>query len=146
MKNSLDKIFKDIKKVEKNKKLGLYLNTNHIFSYNNKGIKDLNNYINSRYFFNTCRIIRSKYSKDHIFLIAGACQSNFEAMIASGCNFAMSKKRVNIHALDPAIVAIKAATTPFDKILYPKEIFDYTVSKNNGIGGIESYGKMRLLF
>ena len=32
MKNSLDKIFKDIKKVEKNKKLGLYLNTNHIFS------------------------------------------------------------------------------------------------------------------
>ena len=40
MGNKLDKIFKDIKKVEKNKKLGLYLNTNHIFSYNNKGITD----------------------------------------------------------------------------------------------------------
>jgi spore coat assembly protein len=67
-------------------------------------------------------------------------------MIASGCNYAMSKLRVNIHALDPAVVAIKAATTPFDKIVYPKDIFDYTVSKERGIGGIESYGKMRLLF
>lgn len=115
-------------------------------SYNNLGIKDLNNYTNSRYFFNACKKIRTRYSKDHIFLIAGACQSNFEAMIASGCNYAMSKLRVNIHALDPAVVAIKAATTPFDKIVYPKDIFDYTVSKERGIGGIESYGKMRLLF
>ena len=115
-------------------------------SYNNLGIRDLNNYMNSRYFFNACKKIRSKYGKDHIFLIAGACQSNFEAMIASGCNYAMSKQRVNIHALDPAIVAIKAATTPFDKILYPKDILDYTISKNKGIGGIESYGKMRLIF
>lgn len=115
-------------------------------SYNNRGVKDLNNYVNSKYFFNACRKIRSKYGKDHIFLIAGACQSNFEAMIASGCNYAMSKKRVNIHALDPAIVAIKAATTPFDKIVYPKDIFNYTVSKDKGIGGVESYGKMRLLF
>lgn len=40
MSNKTDKIFSTIKKVEKNKKLGLYLNTNHIFSYNNKGITD----------------------------------------------------------------------------------------------------------
>ena len=39
-KSKLKEIFKTIKKVEKNKKLGLYLNTNHIFSYNNKGITD----------------------------------------------------------------------------------------------------------
>ena len=39
-KSKIDEIFTNIKKVEKNKKLGLYLNTNHIFSYNNKGITD----------------------------------------------------------------------------------------------------------
>ena len=39
-KSKVDELFSTIKKVEKNKKLGLYLNTNHIFSYNNKGITD----------------------------------------------------------------------------------------------------------
>ena len=48
-----------------------------------------------------------KYEKSHdkLFIIAGACQSNYEDLIKAGANFASSPKRINIHALDPAIVA-----------------------------------------
>ena len=47
------------------------------------------------------------YEKSHekLFIIAGACQSNYEDLIKAGANFASSPKRINIHALDPAIVA-----------------------------------------
>jgi len=114
-------------------------------SYNNNGLKNIHNYTNSLNFYNAVKTIRRRYNKDELFVIAGACQSNFEALIASGCNFAMSKERVNIHALDPSIIAIKAATTPFNKIVYPRDIFNFTVIKKEGIGGIESYGKMRLI-
>ena len=58
--------------------------------------------------------------------------------------FASSPKRVNIDAYDPAIVAIKAAITPFNEIINLEEIKDLLESKKNGISGVESYGKMRL--
>ena len=64
--------------------------------------------------------------------------------MASGANFASSPKRVNIDAYDPAIVAIKAATTPFNQIIDIEEIKDVLDSKKNGISVVESYGKMRL--
>ncbi|MBP0977186.1 MAG: sporulation peptidase YabG, partial [Oscillospiraceae bacterium] len=38
-------------------------------------------------------------------MIAGACQSNYEELIKAGATFASSPKRINIHALDPAILA-----------------------------------------
>lgn len=113
-------------------------------SYNKKGIKDLKNYRNTLDYIDAVKQIRKHYSKDHIFVFAGACQSNFEALIASGANFASSPKRVNIDAYDPAIIAIKAATTPFNEIISIEEIKEILDSKKNGINGIESYGKMRL--
>ena len=113
-------------------------------SYNKKGVKDLNNYRNTMEFVSAVKEIRKHYSKDHIFVFAGACQSNFEALIASGANFASSPKRVNIDAFDPAIVAIKAASTPFNEIIDLESIKDLLDCKKNGISGIESYGKMRL--
>ena len=113
-------------------------------SYNKKGLKELKNYRNTSEFVEAVRKIRKHYSKDHIFVFAGACQSNFEAIIASGANFASSPKRVNIDAYDPAIIAIKAATTPFNQIIYIEDIKEVLDSKKNGISGIESYGKMRL--
>lgn len=113
-------------------------------SYNKKGIKELKNYRNTIEFVDSVRLIRKHYSKDHIFVFAGACQSNFEALIASGANFASSPKRVNIDAFDPAIIAIKAATTPFNEIINLDEIKDFLDSKKQGISGVESYGKMRL--
>ena len=113
-------------------------------AYNQKGIKDLNNYRNTTDYIEAVKLIRKHYSKDHIFIFAGACQSNFEAIMASGANFASSPKRVNIDAYDPAIIAIKAATTPFNEIINLEEIVDLLESKKNGISGVESYGKMRL--
>lgn len=114
-------------------------------SYNNLGLRELDNYANSINFFNTVRKIRNRFGKDDVLIIAGACQSNFEALIAAGANFATSKKRVNIHAYDPSIIAIKASVTPFNKIINIKEIFNFSLIKSEGIGGIESFGKMRLI-
>ena len=113
-------------------------------SYNKKGIKALQNYRNTTDYVEAVKQIRKYYSKDHIFVFAGACQSNFEAIMASGANFASSPKRVNIDAYDPAIIAIKAATTPFNEIINLEEFVDLLESKKSGISGVESYGKMRL--
>lgn len=114
-------------------------------SYNKRGLRELNNYVNSINFFKAVKKIRNKFSKDDVLIIAGACQSNFEALIAAGANFATSKERVNIHAFDPSIIAIKASVTPFNRIINIKDIFNFSLIKGEGIGGIESYGKMRLL-
>ena len=114
-------------------------------SYNKLDIKDLKNYRNTKNFMDTIYEIRKRYSKDEILIMAGACQSNFEALIAAGANFATSPKRVNVHAFDPAIVAIIASYTPFNRIINMDEIVFHSVSEKEGLGGIESYGKMRLL-
>ena len=114
-------------------------------SYNQKNLLDLNNYRNSKAFYRIISLLRKHYSLSDLFIIAGACQSNFEALIASGANMASSPKRINIDALDPLICAVIVATTPFDKLISYEKIWDYSVSKSAGIGGIDSYGKMRLL-
>ncbi|MDE7100769.1 MAG: hypothetical protein K2O05_02840, partial [Anaeroplasmataceae bacterium] len=51
----------------------------------------------------------------------------------------------NIEAFDPAIVAIMIAITPFDQIVDIENIYNFSKLKRGSIGGIESYGKMRLL-
>ena len=63
-------------------------------------------YKNTSSFVNAVNEAR-EYEKSHekLFIIAGACQSNYENLIKAGANFASSPKRINIHALDPAIVA-----------------------------------------
>ena len=50
-----------------------------------------------------------------MFIIAGACQSNYEDLIKAGANFASSPKRINIHALDPAIIAVSISKTENNK-------------------------------
>lgn len=111
--------------------------------YNKSGIKNLDNYINSKHFIKAIKEIR-KIDRN-VVIISGACQSNFEAMIASGANFASSPKRINIHTFDPAIVAIKSATTSFTKIININETYKYIENGKDAFGGIETFGKMRLL-
>jgi spore coat assembly protein len=111
-------------------------------SYNSR--KD-NNYQNTDNFINAVISARRyEKSQDKLLIVAGACQSNYEELIRAGANFASSPKRVNIDAYDPAIVAVKAAITPFNEIINLDEIKDLLESKKNGISGVESYGKMRL--
>lgn len=111
--------------------------------YNGNGISDLNNYENTPYFMKAVREIRKLNT--NVIVIAGACASNFEALIASGANFASSPKRVNTHTYDPAIAAIKASTTPFDRKIDYNSIIKYIESGKDAIGGVETYGTMKLI-
>ncbi len=114
-------------------------------SYNNRGIDDLRNYKNTINFIKAITRIRSQYDLDDICIFAGACGSNAEGLIAAGANFASSFDRKNIEAFDPAIVAIMVAITPFNQIVDIESIYNFSKMQKGSIGGIESYGKMRLL-
>ena len=114
-------------------------------SYNQKDIKNLENYQNTKDYINATKLLRKYYSLNDLYIFAGACGSNFEALIASGANSASSPKRVNIDAYDPAICAVKAATTPFDQIISFKSIWEHSLTKEDGIGGVESFGYMRMI-
>ena len=135
-----DYVLEYIKKIKPN----IIVITGHD-SYNRKGLHDLNNYKNTINFINTVHKIRMYYSLDDIFIYAGACGSNAEALIAAGANFASSFDRKNIEAYDPAIVAVMASITPFNQIIDINDIYSFSKMEKGSIGGIESYGKMRLL-
>ena len=106
-------------------------------SKNNSFYKNSNNFIDA---VKVCR----KYEKnqDKLIIIAGACQSNYEELIKAGATFASSPKRINIHALDPAIVASCVSLTDRNKITNLIEILDKTKYGSDGIGGIETNGCM----
>ena len=72
-------------------------------------------------------------------IIAGACQSDYEDIIKSGANFASSPKRVNIHALDPAIIAVNIALTDKNKRLDIKELLNKTKYGKNGIQNFSGF-------
>lgn len=81
--------------------------------------------------------------KDSLVIIAGGCQSYFEALIDAGANFASSPRRVMIHCFDPVLVAERVAYTSFDSTINIKEVLTYTISGIDGIGGIQTKGKHR---
>ena len=102
-----------------------------------------NSYQNSENYIKSVKIARDyEKSSDKLKIIAGACQSNFEGLIKSGANFASSPKRINIHALDPAIIATKLALTESTKKIDLISILNDTKCGPKGIGGIECNGSM----
>ncbi len=105
--------------------------------------KDIRNYKNSLNFVNAV-IMARKYEKSHdkLVIIAGACQSDYEELIKAGANFASSPKRINIHALDPAIIASNIALTERNKEIDLLELLEKTKYGKDGIGGIKSNGLM----
>ena len=84
------------------------------------------------------------YEKSHekLFIIAGACQSNYEDLIKAGANFASSPKRINIHALDPAIVAACLSFSNKNNDIDIIKILDKTKYGPDGMGGIITKGTM----
>ena len=68
--------------------------------------------------------------------------SNYEELIRAGANFASSPKRINIHALDPAIVAAKMSLSDINKDIDIKDILDKTKYGKEGMGGIITKGTM----
>lgn len=106
-------------------------------------IDDINAYKSSEYFAKAVANAR-KYEGSHekLIIIAGACGSYYEELIKAGANFASSPKRINIHALDPAIVAAKMSLSNINKDIDLKDILDKTKYGKDGIGGIITKGTM----
>ena len=118
--------------------------TGHDAYLKKKGnINDLNNYKNTKNFIKAIKSARN-YEKSHekLVIIAGACQSNYEELIKAGANFASSPKRVNIHALDPAIIAVTIALTERNKEVDLKSTLEKTKYGKDGMGGIMGNGLM----
>lgn len=139
-----EELYKNISKYLNDIKPDIVIITGHDAYYKQKGILDNQpKYKNSNYFALAVTEAR-KYEKsyDKLKIIAGACQSNYEELINSGANFASSPKRVNIHALDPAIIAICIAKTENTNELNIIDILNKTKCGKEGIGGIKTNGSM----
>lgn len=52
--------------------------------------------------------------------------------------------RVLIHAYDPVFIAEKVAYTPFYQLINIKEAINDTITGTDGLGGIETHGRLRL--
>lgn len=118
--------------------------TGHDAYYKKKGdIHDLHSYKNSDKFVSAV-IEARKYEKSHekLIIIAGACQSDYEELIKAGANFASSPKRINIHALDPAIIAASISLLEVSKDIDLKNLLEQTRYGKDGIGGIRTKGTM----
>lgn len=121
--------------------------TGHDALRKNKDKSDINNYQHSRDFMETIQNAR-KYEddKDALIIIAGACQSYYEMLLASGANFASSPKRINIHALDPVYIASLIANESVRNYVDVEDIINHTTHKQNGIGGIDTKGVARKIY
>ncbi len=118
--------------------------TGHDAYYQKKGnMDDLRNYKNTENFIKAVKECR-KYEKSHekLVVIAGACQSNYEELIKAGANFASSPKRVNIHCLDPAIIATDISLTERNREINLIELLDKTKYGKDGMGGLMCNGLM----
>ena len=132
------------KKYIKEFKPDIVVITGHDAYYAKKrDIKNLDNYQNTINFVETVKNAR-KYEKsqDKLIVVAGACQSNYEELIKAGANFASSPKRINIHALDPAIIAASLALSDRNKNIDLIGLIEKTKYGKDGIGGIITNGTM----
>jgi len=98
-------------------------------------------YRNSKYFIKSIMI--SKKIDKNIVIIAGACQSDFKGLIKSGATFASSPSHINIHALDPAIIASYIAKKENFELVDLNDVISKTKYGLDGFGGIQIYGLMQ---
>ena len=141
-------IYENITALLREYKPDIVIITGHDAYYSKKGdIHDLKNYRNTENFIKAIHMAR-KYEKSHekLIIIAGACQSNYEELIKAGANFASSPKRVNIHALDPAIIAANVALTERNQEIDLLDLLDKTKYGHDGMGGIKTNGLMYVGF
>ncbi len=117
--------------------------TGHDALYSKNKYKDKLSYQNSNNYIDAVKESR-KYEKnqDKLIIIAGACQSDYEDLIKAGANFASSPKRINIHALDPAIIAVSLAFSDKNKSIDLINMINKTKFGSEGIGGIITNGTM----
>ena len=117
--------------------------TGHDSFKKNKDKNNLSSYQNSNNFVKaTVKAREYERNQDKLIIIAGACQSFYEDLIKAGANFASSPKRINIHALDPAIIASAVALSPKNKEIDLISLLDKTHYGSDGMGGIITNGVM----
>ncbi len=117
------------------------------FKKNAKDYSKLDNYKASKSFIEAIRKIRQiEANRDDLVIIAGACQSYYEAIIEAGANFASSPKRILIHAFDPVYVAEKIAYTSIYDQVNIEEAVENTITGKDGMGGVDTRGHFRLGF
>lgn len=106
---------------------------------------DISNYRNSKYFAQG--VIEARKicpSSNRLAIFAGACQSFFEAIMASGANFASSPGRILIDFMDPLIVAEKIAVTDRNKFVTINDIVNELRDGKKSIDGSGVMGKKYL--
>jgi spore coat assemly protein len=105
----------------------------------------IGSYKNSINFVNAVKMARQyERNRDALAIIAGACQSHFEALLQAGANFASSPARILIHALDPVYIAAKMSYTSIKDTINIYDVIKHTVSGLDGLGGIETKGSFRV--
>lgn len=136
-------ISKNIRKYLEDINPDILVITGHDAYHKQQDMNNLNSYKNSYNFVNAVKEAR-KYEKSHdkLIIIAGACQSDYEELIKAGANFASSPKRINIHALDPAIVASSIGLSDRSEDIDLLGILEKTKYGHDGIGGIKTKGTM----
>src|SRR5665647_297014 len=110
----------------------------------NSDLHKLQSYKNSHNFVKAVKVARDyERNRDSLVIIAGACQSYYEALLQAGANFASSPARVLIHALDPLYIAAKVSYTSIKDTVQIKDIIQHTMSGLEGLGGMETRGSYR---
>lgn len=111
----------------------------------NSDLHKLQSYKNSHNFVKAVKAAREyERNRDSLVIIAGACQSYYEALLQAGANFASSPARVLIHALDPLYIAAKVSYTSIKDTVQIKDIIQHTMSGLEGLGGMETRGSYRM--
>ena len=101
--------------------------------------KNIDSYLHTMDFVEAIRRARLyQDDKDSLIIFAGACQSYYELLLASGANFASSPSRKNIHALDPVFVVKNYVDL--------EKIVAKTSNKHLGVGGIDTRGVARKIY
>lgn len=108
-----------------------------------RNIFEMKNYRHSQFYVEAiCRAREYEPDLDDLIIIAGGCESYFEALIEAGANFASAPRRVRIKDVDPLLVAQNIAfTSIYDKISLPQFLGEISPG---GIGGVQTRGKLRL--
>ena len=117
--------------------------TGHDSFKKSKNKNELSSYQNSNNFVKaTIKAREYERNQYKLIIISGACQSFYEDLIKAGANFASSPKRINIHALDPAIIASAVALSPKNKEIDLLSVLSKTHYGSDGMGGIITNGVM----
>mgnify|MGYP002554288641 FL=1 len=140
---SEDNFERDITSCLEEYKPDILVITGHDSFKKNKNKNKLSSYQNSNNFVKaTIKAREFERNQDKLIIISGACQSFYEDLIKAGANFASSPKRINIHALDPAIIASAVALSPKNKEIDLLSLLSKTHYGSDGMGGIITNGVM----